>query len=74
MAHLGCTAEGIFRRERRSVPSTYRALLRERRRALESLKRRLGVTPELWFTDARRTRRVMVHATSSSATAADGAA
>jgi hypothetical protein len=74
VAHQGCTAEGIFRRERRSAPGTYRALVRERRRALARLKRRLGATPELWFTDTRRTRRIVLHAPSDSAMVADGAA
>lgn len=69
VAHQDCTAPGIVR-PRRSPSVSYRALVRERRTAMQALRRVIGLSPELWFMDLRRTRRVVLHATSGSGRAA----
>jgi DNA-binding IscR family transcriptional regulator len=60
VAHQDCTAEGGFR-PRADVAGTYRALARQRRAALAGMSRTLGLSPELWYSDIRRTRRLVVH-------------
>lgn len=60
IAHQDCTAPEIFRR-RRDDARTYRALVRERRLALARVERRVGLAPEPWFMDRRRTRRLTIH-------------
>src|SRR5438094_4839201 len=60
MAHQDCSAPGIFR-QRRNPSASYRALVRERRESMRSLRQLLGLSPELWFMALRRTRRVVLH-------------
>jgi hypothetical protein len=61
LAHQDCSAPGISMPPR-SPSASYRALVRERRTAMQTLRRRIGLSPELWFIDLRRTRRVVLHA------------
>ncbi len=69
VAHQDCEAPGIVRPPR-SPSVSYRALVRERRAALQALHRLIGLWPELWFMDLRRTRRVVLHAPSGRSRAA----
>jgi hypothetical protein len=66
VVHQDCTAPGIIR-PRRPPSVGYRALVRERRTAMRALRRVIGLPPELWFMDLRRTRRVVLHAPASRA-------
>jgi MarR family protein len=67
VAHQDCRVPGAAVRRSSDAFRTRRAVTERRRRAVERVRRRFGVEPELWFLDRRGARRVatvLAHPTS----------
>lgn len=60
VAHQECRVPGAVVRASNDAFRTRRAVVERRRRAIERVRRRFGVEPELWFLDRGGARRVAV--------------